>query len=284
MDKTKAEVLTISVVLFKNEPTHITQLCACLSSEDIDMQVYFIDNSPDKSLSFIVSNYSDFKYIWVGDNIGFGKGHNIILNKVMDFGAIHLCLNPDVYFEKGVLSNLLKVMQRRSDVGLLLPRVLNPDNSDQPLYKLLPNPLQLILRRFMPKPAKIVFSKYMSRYELAGVSPDLVFEAPYLSGCFMLLRKDALKEVGCFDERFFLYFEDVDLSRRINEKWSTLYYGEESIYHFFQRGSYDSIDLLMHHIKSAIKYFNKYGWFFDKRRMVVNNSTINQLKLSETIR
>jgi hypothetical protein len=97
-------------------------------------------------------------------------------------------------------------------------------------------------------------------------------EVPNLSGCFMLLRVDVLNIVGLFDEQFFMYLEDTDLSRRINNQFQTMYYPEVSIIHKYEKGSYKVFKLLVYHIQSAFKYFNKYGWFFDPVRTTINGN------------
>jgi GT2 family glycosyltransferase len=101
---------------------------------------------------------------------------------------------------------------------------------------------------------------------------------PILSGCFSLFRVDALKDVGLYDEKFFMYFEDFDLSRRINSKYKTIYYPEVSIIHAHERGAAKSFRLFKVFVKSAIIYFNKYGWFFDFERKKINKSVLKNLK------
>jgi GT2 family glycosyltransferase len=83
----------------------------------------------------------------------------------------------------------------------------------------------------------------------------------------MFIRTKIFKEIGLFDERFFMYLEDTDLCRRIGEKYKTIYYPEAIVYHEYAKGSYRSNELLKIHIESAIKYFNKWGWFSDKERI-----------------
>ena len=87
----------------------------------------------------------------------------------------------------------------------------------------------------------------------------------------------ALQRVGFFDERFFMYFEDVDLSRRIHKHYKTIYYPEAVIYHDYQGGSCRNFKLLKLFISSAIKYFNKWGWFFDRERLLINKATLHNL-------
>ena len=104
-----------------------------------------------------------------------------------------------------------------------------------------------------------------------------IIEVPILSGCFMMLRCEVIKHIGGFDERFFMYAEDVDLCRRIGEVSKTIFYPYISIYHEYAKGSYSNKKMLMMHIRSMTKYFNKWGWIFDKKRHIRNKKCINQI-------
>jgi GT2 family glycosyltransferase len=101
---------------------------------------------------------------------------------------------------------------------------------------------------------------------------------PYLSGCFMFLRVKALKEIGLFDERFFMYPEDIDLTRRIHSKYQTVFYPEVSVIHNHAQDSYKNYRMLWIHISNMVKYFNKWGWIFDSERRKVNNEYVRQYK------
>ena len=96
---------------------------------------------------------------------------------------------------------------------------------------------------------------------------------PYLSGCFMFLRKSVIEEVGVFDEGIFMYGEDTDLNRRIYQKYRTMYYPKVTIIHAFEKGSHKNFRLFWIHVKAAIYYLNKWGWFFDKERRDINKKT-----------
>jgi GT2 family glycosyltransferase len=117
-----------------------------------------------------------------------------------------------------------------------------------------------------------IFSRSLSAFELCDMDMSKVLSVPYLSGCFMLLRKKAIQEVGFFDERFFMYFEDLDLTRRIHERYDTLYYPYATIVHRHEMGSYKSVRLLLYGIQSGIMYFNKWGWVWDQQRDLVNSA------------
>ncbi len=110
---------------------------------------------------------------------------------------------------------------------------------------------------------------------------DKVMEVPSLSGCFMFIRTDVLKQIGGFDKRFFMYAEDLDLCRRVGEVTRTMYYPEVSVFHEYEKGSYKNRKLLKYHICSVIKYFNKWGWVIDRKRKKRN---AHCLKLTEYLR
>ena len=86
----------------------------------------------------------------------------------------------------------------------------------------------------------------------------------------MFLRKSVIEEVGVFDEGIFMYGEDTDLNRRIFQKYRIMYYPSATITHAFEKGSHKKIRLFWIHVKAAVYYLNKWGWFFDKERREIN--------------
>ena len=91
------------------------------------------------------------------------------------------------------------------------------------------------------------------------------------------------QESGLFDERFFMYFEDTDLSRRIHSRYRTVMYSHVSVFHAYDRRSRRDLRLLRIHISSAVKYFNKWGWFFDRERAGINRKTTAALRERELL-
>ncbi len=168
-------------------------------------------------------------------------------------------------------------MDDNHDVGSIMPKVLNMDGSVQYLCKLLPTPSDLLFRRFVPR--FIPFTKKLNeRYELQFWNYSDIANIPNLSGCFMFLRTSSITEVGLFDENMFMYMEDLDLTRRVHEKYKTLYFPKVEIYHAHNRESYRSKKLLVIHLKSAFYYFNKWGWFFDHKRKKINKNLMQNLR------
>jgi GT2 family glycosyltransferase len=265
-----------SIVLYQNPISMLQKAIESFLHTSMDVKLYLIDNSPTNALNILSSIDRRIEYIHNPSNPGFGAAHNIALKKSMSEGiSYHLVLNPDIYFKHGVVEELTAYMDHNADVGLLMPKVLYPDGKIQYIARLLPTPWDLFARRFIP--IKRYLEKLNRRYELTFFDYSTIAEVPFISGCFMFLRTNTLKKTGGFDERFFMYLEDADLSRRIGMVSKTILYPDVSIYHEYQRGSHRSFKLLLIFIRSVFNYFNKYGWFVDSYRSKINQQALYQL-------
>ena len=268
--------INASIVLYHNKKEQLTKAINSFLNTDLKVKLYLVDNSSNDNLKELEQLDERVEYIFNNANLGYGAAHNIaMLKSIEDDVLYHVVLNPDIYFETGVLEKLLDYMEQNSEIGNILPQVLYPDGEVQHLCKLLPTPTDLILRRFIP--SKSWKEKRNDLYELRFSGYDKIMNVPSLSGCFMFMRVSALKKVGLFDENIFMYLEDVDLNRRLHVKYKTMFYPEVSIVHEYAKESYKSKKLLMFHIKSAIYYFNKWGWFFDKQRDKINQKCLSDL-------
>ncbi len=165
-------------------------------------------------------------------------------------------------------------MENDHSIAQIMPKVLYLNGEIQRVAKLLPSPLDLIGRFFFPR---FMIRKRNNRHELRHSGYDKVMNVPFLSGCFMFLRISALKEIGLFDERFFMYAEDIDISRRLHARYKTLFYPEVSIYHRFTRLSYHNWRISLIHMISVFKYFCKWGWIYDSERRRVNKILLNEI-------
>ena len=266
--------LTVSIVTFNNADVIEAALTSIENStlSAKEYQVIVVDNSSrDKTPHIIASKFPNVTVI-SSENVGFGAGHNKAIKSITGKSDYHLVMNPDVYFAEDVLEKLLKFMEANPQAGLVMPKILYPgsDSRIQYLCKRLPTPFDSIGRRFIPGFLKSLFRKRFDRYECRDRDYNKIMEVPHLSGCFMMLRSEVFREVGLFDERFFMYLEDVDYSRRVHAKYKTLYYPGVHIHHQYEQGSYKRLKHLKYHIASAVKYFNKWGWFFDKDRKKIN--------------
>lgn len=270
-------MISASIVLFNTSINLIEDVLKSYCPSK-DRLLYIIDNSPDKNENYEGLFDSPYiKYLYVGKNLGYGRAHNIAIRRAIKSNSkYHLVLNPDIRFEPSALDALIAYADSDPEIVYVLPKVIYPDGEIQYLCKLLPTPFDLIFRRFLPAIGPV--KKMNDRYILKDTGYDRIINPPCLSGCFMFMRTSALAENQIFfDERFFMYCEDFDLMRRLHRVGKTMFYPGVQIIHDHAQGSYKSKKMLLMHIKSACKYFNKYGWFFDKERKNMNKKALKEI-------
>jgi len=268
-------ILSASIVLYHNAYEEVRQIIKSFLDTSLHVKLFLVDNSLTDTLKVLAQDDERISYIFNNANIGYGKAHNIALRKSMEEGVkYHLVLNPDVLIPQGTLESLVAYMDEHPKCANIMPQVRYPDGSIQHLCKLLPTPFDLMLRRFVP--SQTWKERRNETYELRHTGYDTVMNVPSLSGCFMFLRVEALHNVGLFDERFFMYMEDVDLNRRLHVKYETLFYPIMEITHGYAKASYKNKKLLWYHMCSAWRYFNKWGWWFDAKRKAINIKTLKQ--------
>jgi GT2 family glycosyltransferase len=266
--------INASIVLYHNNKEQLKKVIDSFLATSLDVRLYLVDNSTTDALKDMADLDERIFYIFNNVNIGYGAGHNIAIKKSIESGiTYHIVLNPDLFFEGQVIDETYEYMQKNSDVANLMPKILYPNGENQYLAKLLPTPFDWILRRFLP--AKFT-QGITEKFELRYTNYTDIMNVPFLSGCFMFFRVEALKEVGLFDENIFMYMEDIDINRRLHAKYKTLYYPNVSVYHEYERGSHKNFKLLRISIESSIKYFNKWGWIFDKERRSMNDKLLKE--------
>lgn len=269
-------MITASIVTYHTNPNEVIQLVSSLINNNVN-HIYIIDNSSNDLLRNYIAKFDQLTYIH-SKNIGYGNAHNIAIKESFKLNnTYHIIVNPDIIIPKNdTIDKLKKFMDSTTTCGLVMPLILYPNNEIQYLCKLLPSPKDLLIRRFLPSFLKNKNIDY--KYELRYTKYNQVMEVPSLSGCFMFIRADILKEIGGFDKRFFMYAEDLDLCRRIGRISKTIFYPYTYVFHKYEKGSYKNFKLLKYHIISIIKYFNKWGWFFDKERKLTNQACIEKFK------
>jgi GT2 family glycosyltransferase len=270
--------ISSSLVLYNNNPIQYAVAIQCFL-DGCHGVIYVIDNS-EVPLQHCLFAHPRVRYVHAGINLGYGSGHNLALDLLERNFDLHLILNPDISFDSHVMFELSQFMLMNPMVGAVMPRINYPDGKLQRLCKLLPTPFDLIVRRFLPA---VRFKEKINRYyEMHWLPQDRPSNVPTLSGCFLLLRTDLLRQIGGFDKRFFMYMEDVDLVRRIGDISSTVYFPSLNVTHEYGKGSYNNLKLLTYHICSAIKYFNKWGWFSDYIRSFRNRNATEQAYRSKS--
>ena len=270
-------MLSVSIVCYN---TDCEELGRCLDSlkTSIVSTIYIVDNSSQSYIQDFCATHKNVEYI-PSKNVGYGAGHNIAIRKAIENNEeYHLVLNSDVYFEPDTLDKLVEYLDSNKDVAQVQPRITYPDGTLQYTCRLLPTPLDLIFRRFLPK---CVIEHRNNRYILAHYSHNTTLNIAYHQGSFMLFRTSCFKDVGLFDERFFMYPEDIDITRRMHSKYRTMYWPNVSVVHAHRAASYKSTRMLKIHIVNMVKYFNKWGWFFDSERRKVNREILKETNYSK---
>lgn len=266
-------MLTASIVIYKTKQDMLKTLLDCVKESNSVEKLWVIDNYPMQENAWIKDYLPCIEYIG-NENTGYGHSHNIALRKAVELASTyHVILNPDIEFKPDVLSSLAAYLDKNKQANWVMPKVLYPNGELQYLCKKLPTPFNLFLRRFLP--AWNWVKKMDEKFELRHTGYDKEMDVPFLSGCFMFLRVEAIAKHNLyFDERFFMYCEDLDLSRRFHSVGKTMFYPSVSIIHNHEKGSYKSKKLMMCHIQSVFKYFNKWGWIFDKERKIINKKML----------
>jgi GT2 family glycosyltransferase len=253
--------LGVSLVLYRNDPEQVRAVLRSVQATPCDTRICAVDNSPSPALHDVIKPFGAH-YVHDPSNPGFGASHNRAFHELPS-SDFHLVVNPDIYFPPENLMQLLGFLQKEESAGLVSPRILFPSGEQQYLCKRFPSLLVLFARRFLPKRLEFLIRARMDRYEMRDVGYDHVMDVPYMTGCFMLFRREAYERVEGFDPKFFLYLEDADISFRVARSgFRVLYYPEAHVFHHWGRGSHKSWRLTWASIRSSFYFFSKHGWKF----------------------
>lgn len=272
--------LSVSIVLHNSSPTALLDTLSSLDgaaaralSEGLisAVDVLLIDNA--SAAGYLDSLQPQVVGLALGalqvhwlpqrDNRGFGAGHNVAL--AHSGSDMHLVLNPDVELDLDALCEGVRTLDRRADVALLCPAATRADGAPAYLCKRYPSLLVLLLRGFAPRFLQRPFRRALERYEARDiVAAGEPAEVEIASGCFMLLRTGDLAALGGFDEGYFLYFEDFDLSLRLREqgRGALWYWPKMRIVHHGGDAARKGPDHVRYFIRSARRFFSTHGWRF----------------------
>ncbi|MGQ9631096.1 MAG: glycosyltransferase family 2 protein [bacterium] len=263
--------ISISIVTHNS----ISYLPGCLNSifsseiKDIVMEVFVADNkSDDGSVEFVRSEYPQVKLIVNKRRYGYSHNNNIALKEAR--GKYILVMNPDVKLEKFTLSKMLNFMEENPSCGLSTCKTIGFDGELQYNCRTFPTLKTISARRLPINSAH--FKKIVDEHLMKNYDYNSVLKPDWVSGSFMFVRSEAIKDVGLMDEKFFLYFEDVDWCYRMWEKgWEVMYNPDAIIYHRVHRQSQNPFSkMALIHLKSMIYYFYKRSK--GKRKNLFKNS------------
>ena len=263
------------IVVYNNSFEEIKDMVKEFYKENINQKLVIVDNSNTGYLKdnlLLINN--EIEYI-ISEYKGYGHGNNLVIKKYEGQAKYFLIMNPDIFIKFEDLVKLLNYADKISEFGIIMPKIIFPDGELQYVCKLFPNPFNLFVRRFLGNTP--LAQKMDYEYELRFTNYEKEMIVPVLSGSFMLCDYGKLIKENGFNSIFFMYMEDVDLSRRMY-KHGNYFYPEISVIHKHNKESYRSLKMVFIHILSAIKYFNKWNWFSDKERKEINKKIIKSYK------
>lgn len=246
--------VTGSIVTFNNMNTIDKTLATLFEyTKDIDFKLYIVDNvSSDGTPEYIEKNYPQTEVIRMDKNVGFGAGHNTAIKRADS--EYHAVINPDIVMIENAVKEMADYMDENADIGLLSPRISFPDGRDQILGKRNPHFKYLVASRMRgDEPGRL-----LKEYAMLDCDLSKPVDIENATGCFMMFRTQVLKKIGGFDERYFMYFEDSDITRMVRKISRAVYYPHASVCHVWARDSKRNIKLMIIHIQSMLKYYAKW--------------------------
>ncbi|SLM29998.1 putative glycosyl transferase (Group 2 family protein) [Desulfamplus magnetovallimortis] len=252
-------MISVALVSHNNRKDLERLLPSLLSAlKDFKNEILVVDNcSTDGTLSFIKSVCPDAVVTLNRKRRGYGANQNQNIEKAR--GQFIVLMNPDMVVPEKIFHKLTAFMADHPEAGMATCMICNEDGTCQFLNKREPAVFDLLVRRFLPVRLRGPFRKRLDAYEMRDAGYDRVVDVPFVSGSFMFARTSLIREAGGFDERFFMYFEDVDLCRRVRQKSRAMYCPDVKIIHRWERASHKSIKWTIVFGMSAFKYYYKWG-------------------------
>lgn len=258
------ERLTVSLVLYRPDSgllrATLASLVVASREAGVVPDLFLIDNGgSEEALAFLALPDDWRVHVFSGQgNVGFGCGHNLSLAGAGDY---HLILNPDLELAPDALCEARAFMRAHPECGLLAPAAHWDDGRVQYLCKRVPAVFDLFLRGFAPGWLRQRFAARLARYEMRDVIGDQVaWGPPLVSGACMLFRTAVLREAGGFDPRFFLYFEDYDLSLRVARKTRIAYVPAVKVVHHGGHAARKGLRHIGLFVRGAATFFRLHGW------------------------
>lgn len=231
------------------------------TSSELTKKIYIIDNGTNiandsdlKKFKSYIANIEDVEYIDMGSNVGFGKGHNQLLN-IID-SDYHAIINPDILFCEDAFFKIVNWMDKHDDVGMVIPLIIDEYGNRQEVYRRELTVFDMFNRMFL----KNLFHARSKKHTMQQMNYNQPFQVPFGQGSFLVIRSELFKQLKGFDEKFFMYVEDADLCKRVNQISKLMYCPETKVIHKWEKGSHRNKELFKWHLRSMIYYFNKWGW------------------------
>lgn len=264
---------TLSIVIISFNTCNLLKTCldsVLKETVSLNPEIIVVDNaSKDQSAEMVASNYPHVVLIKNIQNVGFGPANNQAFKIAK--GDYIVLLNSDAFLKPESLQRAVDYMQKDPTIGFGGARLIGPNGEWQPSARLFPSFLNEFLQ-LSGLASKYSHSRVFGRYSRTWISPDESGDVDWVTGAFAIVPKKILEEVGGFDERFFLYYEEVDLCRRIKQAgYRIVYWSDVVVTHLGGESSKTvkgevfspkEAQLILWRMRSELLYFRKHnGWF-----------------------
>jgi len=267
--------MKLSVIINHYRTPEILEVCLkslkkSLSGAGFDYEIIVADSATeDKFEEMMAENFPEAILVANKENIGFGKSVNAGIKKAQ--GELLFIINADIIIEdQNAIPSMMEYLKNNADVGLLGPRLLNINDTVQQSCFRFYTPWVILCRRtFLGGISwgRNILDNFLMKDVFAEQKINSPISVDWLMGSALMMRKATAEKVGGLDERFFMYFEDVDWARRFWENgYKAVYFPSAKMYHYHFQSSKKRgglLDLLLNkyariHLISAWKYFKKY--------------------------
>lgn len=254
--------MDLSIIIINYKTPEILILCINslkLTIKSIKYEIIAADVESDYKTEYSIKNkFPDIIFLPIKNNAGYSKSVNLGIKKSANDSRYFLVLNADIVVKENAVNRMFDFMERNPVIGISGPQLLNFNNTFQNSYFKFYTPEIILYRRTFLKNFSRA-KKALDNFLMAGSDHNSSRCVDWLMGSALFARGEALKKVGLMDERFFMYFEDVDWCRRFwNNGYKVAYYPRAKMMHYHGKQSNESKKYAFIHIVSAIKYFWKY--------------------------
>ena len=252
---------------------HYDEVCDAVDSvlehtPSPDFKLYLVDNnSPEGAGIALYNTYHDVprvEVICLPENIGFGKGHNTVLDKL--HSDVHFILNPDIKLTDNILEPMADWLLKQDGAAMATPQLLFPNGKLQHLPRRKPTPWLLLARQLAPKLGKRwpALCRADEHYTMQDEDLTVPRRIEFCTGSFMAVRTDVLQKIGGFDPRYFMYVEDADLTQKVLREGTVWLLPQFRAIHAWHRAPAKNQEQFKMQLRSMFRYFFKWGPFKGK--------------------
>ncbi len=233
-------------------------------------EILIIDGgSQDKTLNILKElccKYHEINVINLDKNMGTTISRNIGIRKSL--GKYIFVLDSDTEVQEGTISTLIDIFNKKDNIGIVAPRLFYPDGSIQPSCKKFPT-IKTKIYKYIPfnitrkiaEKSELYNNIYEKEYKK-------ITEVDYCISAAWMVNREAINDIGLFDENIFYAPEDVDYCLRMWLKgWKVIYNPLASVIHHTQRKSYKDFNIAWQHLKGLLYYFGKYNYWFNRKKI-----------------